>query len=65
MKLSNMVIIEMMIDEMKDIKEISYPLCKYSDNEVNVAAAKINKKAHQCHQILEERKKQILNPNVD
>lgn len=55
----------MMIDEMKDIKEISYPLCKYSDNEVNVAAAKINKKAHQCHQILEERKKQILNPNVD
>ncbi len=65
MKLSNMVIIEMMIEEMEQIGHLTYPLCKHTDNEVNVAAANINKKAQHCHRILKERKKQRLNPMVD
>ena len=56
---------EMMMDEMKEIGDLTFPLCKHEDNEINTAAAKINKKAHHCHQILEQRKKQILNPMVD
>ena len=55
----------MMIDEMEEIGDLTFPLCKHEDNEINTAAAKINKKAHHCHQILEQRKKQILNPMVD
>ena len=65
MKLSSLAIIEMMIEEMKEIGDLTFPLCKHEDNEINTAAAKINKKAHHCHQILEQRKKQILNPMVD
>ena len=65
MKLSNHAIMEMMMDEMKEIGDLTFPLCKHEDNEINTAAAKINKKAHHCHQILEQRKKQILNPMVD
>ena len=55
----------MMIDEMEEIGDLTFPLCKHEDNEINTAAAKINKKAHHCHTILKERKKQILNPMVD
>lgn len=55
----------MMIDEMEQIGHLTYPLCKHQDNEVNIAAANINKKAQHCHKILKERKKQILNPMVD
>ncbi len=55
----------MMIDEMEQIGDLTFPLCKHDDKEINTAAAKINKKAHHCHQILEQRKKQILNPMVD
>jgi len=62
MKLSNIAIIEMIIAEMDEIGKLSLPLCKHDNNEVNTAAAKINNKAQYCHKILEERKKQILNP---
>ena len=65
MKLSSLAIIEMMIEEMEEIGDLTFPLCKHEDNEINTAAAKINKKAHHCHKILQERKKQILNPMVD
>ena len=65
MKLSSLAIIEMMIEEMEEIGDLTFPLCKHQDKEINTAAAKINKKAHHCHTILKERKKQILNPMVD
>ena len=65
MKLSSLAIIEMMIEEMEEIGDLTFPLCKHEDKEINTAAAKINKKAHHCHHILEQRKKQILNPMVD
>lgn len=65
MKLSSLAIIEMMIEEMEEIGDLTFPLCKHEDKEINTAAAKINKKAHHCHKILQERKKQILNPMVD
>ena len=65
MKLSNIAIIEMIITEMDEIGKLSLPLCKHDNNEVNIAAAKINNKAQHCHQILQERRKQILSPMVD
>ena len=44
MKTSNKYLHEN-INKLKEILEISYPFCKHSDNDISLAAAKINKLA--------------------
>ena len=38
MKLSSLAIIEMMIEEMEEIGDLTFPLCKHEDKEINTAA---------------------------
>lgn len=54
MKTSNKYLHEN-INKLKEILEISYPFCKHSDNDISLAAAKINKLAKESLDNLEKR----------
>lgn len=54
MKTSNKYLHEN-INKLKEILEISYPLCKHDDNDISLAAAKVNKLAKECLDALEKK----------
>ena len=47
MKTSNKYLHEN-INKLKEILEISYPLCKHEDSSISLSAVKVNKLAKEC-----------------
>ena len=60
MKTSNKYLHEN-INKLKEILEISYPLCKHRDSSISLSAAKVNKLAKECLDNLQKNQDNFFN----